>query len=72
MKDYTFKGVKESVVVNEASETSKKNITDKNIFFLAVGNIKFQSAKSSGDFSKVSNWQIKLSDIEGKPRIYDT
>lgn len=38
----------------------------------AVGNIKFQSAKSSGDFSMVSNWQIKLSDIEGKPRIYDT
>ena len=37
----------------------------------AVGNIKFQSVKSSGDFSVVSNWQVKLSDIEGKPRIYD-
>ena len=37
----------------------------------AVGNIKFQSVKANGDFSMLSNWQIKLSDIEGKPRIYD-
>lgn len=37
----------------------------------AVGNIKFQSVKSSGDFSMVSNWQVKLSDIEGKPRTYN-
>lgn len=37
----------------------------------AVGNIKFQSVKSDGDFSMLSNWQIKLSDIEGKPRVYD-
>ncbi len=37
----------------------------------AVGNIKFQSVKANGDFSMLSNWQIKLSDIEGKPRTYD-
>jgi len=37
----------------------------------AVGNIKFQSVKSSGVFSMISNWQVKLSDIEGKPRTYD-
>jgi hypothetical protein len=37
----------------------------------AVGNIKFQSVKSNGVFSMVSNWQVKLSDIEGKPRTYD-
>jgi hypothetical protein len=37
----------------------------------AVGNIKFQSVKSNGNYSMVSNWQVKLSDIEGKPRTYD-
>jgi hypothetical protein len=37
-----------------------------------VGNIKFQSVKSSGNFSMVTNWQVKLSDIEGKPRTYNT
>jgi hypothetical protein len=33
-----------------------------------VGNIKFQSVKSSGSFSLPSNWQVTFSDIEGKPR----
>jgi hypothetical protein len=37
----------------------------------AVGNIKFQSVKSNGVFSMISNWQVKLSDIEGKPRTYE-
>ncbi len=37
----------------------------------AVGNIKFQSVKSGGDFSMANNWQISFSDIEGKPRTYD-
>jgi hypothetical protein len=37
-----------------------------------VGNIKFQSVKSSGNFSMISNWQVKLSDIEGKPRTFNT
>lgn len=36
-----------------------------------VGNIKFQNAKSAGKFAMVGNWQINLSDIEGKPRTYD-
>ncbi len=36
-----------------------------------VGNLKFQGAKSSGTFSLVSNWQIKFSDIEGKPKTYN-
>jgi hypothetical protein len=36
-----------------------------------VGNIKFQSAKSSGTFSLPSNWQVAFSDIEGKPRTYN-
>lgn len=36
-----------------------------------VGNIKFQGAKSSGKLSMVNNWQIKFSDIEGRPRTYD-
>jgi hypothetical protein len=38
----------------------------------AVGNIKFQSVKSSGHFSMAGNWQITFSDIEGKARTYDT
>ncbi len=33
-----------------------------------VGNIKFQSVKSNGKFSMSGNWQINLSDIEGKPK----
>ncbi len=33
-----------------------------------VGNIKFQSAKSSGNFSVPNNWQVNFSDIEGKPK----
>ena len=36
-----------------------------------VGNIKFQSVKSTGRFTSVNNWQVKFSDIEGKPRTYN-
>jgi hypothetical protein len=36
-----------------------------------VGNIKFQSVKSSGKFSMIGNWQVRLSDIEGRPRTYN-
>jgi hypothetical protein len=36
-----------------------------------VGNLKFQGTKSSGTFSMPSNWQVKFSDIEGKPRSYN-
>ena len=36
-----------------------------------VGNIKFQSVKSSGRFTMDGNWKINFSDIEGKPRNYD-
>jgi len=37
----------------------------------AVGNIKFQSVKSSGKFSVSGNWQVSFSDIGGKPRTYN-
>jgi hypothetical protein len=37
-----------------------------------VGSIKFQSVKSSGKFSVPSNWQVSFSDIEGKPKTYNT
>ncbi len=37
----------------------------------AVGNIKFQSRKSSGKFSMISNWQVTFSNIEGKARTYN-
>ncbi|HEY6062687.1 MAG TPA: hypothetical protein VIV35_03705, partial [Chitinophagaceae bacterium] len=37
-----------------------------------VGNIKFQSRKSSGKLSMNGNWKVNFSDIEGKPRSYDT
>lgn len=37
-----------------------------------VGNIKFQSVKSSGRYSMTGNWQVNFSDIEGKPRTYNT
>jgi hypothetical protein len=36
-----------------------------------VGNIKFQSVKSTGKFSLPNNWQIYFSDIEGKPKTYN-
>lgn len=36
-----------------------------------VGNIKFQSANSSGTLSVPNNWQVTFSDIEGKPRTYN-
>ncbi len=36
-----------------------------------VGNIKFQSARSSGRFTVPSVWQVAFSDIEGKPRSYN-
>ena len=36
-----------------------------------VGNIKFQSVKSAGNFTMLNNWQVKFSDIEGKPRTYN-
>ena len=43
------------------------------IFFASgpVGNIKFQSVKSSGRFTMTGNWKVNFSDIEGKPRSYD-
>jgi hypothetical protein len=37
----------------------------------AVGNMEFNGTKSNGNFSLVSNWQVKFSDMEGKPKIYD-
>lgn len=36
-----------------------------------VGNIKFQGAKSSGNFTVPNNWQVKFSDLEGKPKLYN-
>lgn len=36
-----------------------------------VGNIKFQSAKSAGQFSVLNNWTIRCSEIEGKPKTYN-
>jgi hypothetical protein len=36
-----------------------------------VGNIKFQSAKSSGKFTIPNNWQVHFSDLEGKPKTYN-
>lgn len=35
-----------------------------------VGNLKFQTVKSSGKFWVPNNWQVKFSSIEGKPRTY--
>ncbi len=36
-----------------------------------VGNIKFQGVKATGKFTVLNNWQIKFSDIEGKPKTYN-
>lgn len=36
-----------------------------------VGNLKFQGAKADGTFTLPTPWQIRFSDIEGKPRTYD-
>ena len=36
-----------------------------------VGNIKFQSKKSNGSFTMLSNWQTRFSDLEGKPKTFD-
>lgn len=36
-----------------------------------VGNIKFQSVKATGKFTMLNNWQVKFSDIEGKPKTYN-
>jgi hypothetical protein len=35
-----------------------------------VGNIKFQSRKSSGKLTMTGNWKAGFSDIEGRPRAY--
>lgn len=35
-----------------------------------VGNMNFAQAKSSGKFNVVNSWQIRFSDIEGKPKTY--
>lgn len=37
----------------------------------AVGNIKFQSVKSTGHFAMDGNWRVTFSDIEGKARTYN-
>jgi hypothetical protein len=36
-----------------------------------VGSIKFQNAKSSGVATLPNNWQIRFSDLEGKPKTYN-
>jgi len=36
-----------------------------------VGNTKFVSVKSFGKFSVPNNWQVRFSDMEGKPKLYD-
>jgi hypothetical protein len=57
---------------NEAFEFSAGNTYKWSIGVASgfVGNIKFQSAKASGKFSVPNNWQVKFSDIEGKPKTY--
>jgi hypothetical protein len=36
-----------------------------------VGNIKFQTVKSSGKHTLPNNWQVQFSDLEGKPKLYN-
>lgn len=36
-----------------------------------VGNINYAQVKSAGKFTVLNNWQVKFSDIEGKPKIYN-
>jgi hypothetical protein len=36
-----------------------------------VGNIKYANVKSAGKFTVLNNWQVKFSDIEGKPKTYN-
>jgi hypothetical protein len=36
-----------------------------------VGNLKFNGTKSNGKFLIANNWQVKFSDMEGKPKTYD-
>jgi hypothetical protein len=36
-----------------------------------VGNLKFIGTKSNGRFTVANNWQVKFSDMEGKPKTYD-
>jgi hypothetical protein len=35
-----------------------------------VGAMKYANVKSAGKFSVLNNWQVKFSDIEGKPKTY--
>lgn len=35
-----------------------------------VGSMRYGQAKSAGKFSVPNNWQVKFSDIEGKPKTY--
>jgi hypothetical protein len=36
-----------------------------------VGTMKYANVKSSGKFTVLNNWQVKFSDIEGKPKTYN-
>lgn len=36
-----------------------------------VGTMKYNQVKSTGKMTVVNNWQVKFSDIEGKPKIYN-
>jgi hypothetical protein len=36
-----------------------------------VGNMKYANVKSAGKFTVLNNWQVKFSDIEGKPKTYN-
>lgn len=36
-----------------------------------VGNMKFNQVKASGKMTVLNNWQVKFSDIEGKPKTYN-
>ncbi|MBL0068331.1 MAG: hypothetical protein IPP39_07525 [Chitinophagaceae bacterium] len=36
-----------------------------------VGTMRYSNAKSSGKFTVLNNWQIRFTDIEGKPKKYN-
>jgi hypothetical protein len=36
-----------------------------------VGATKYANVKSAGKFTVLNNWQVKFSDIEGKPKTYN-
>jgi hypothetical protein len=83
----SFSGIQQYVNVYTAADAGMKSHSSVEVFEFDqnggykwelkvasgfVGSIKFEGVKSNGKMNMVNNWQVHFSDLEGKPKTYNT